>query len=471
MKKLMFAAAAVAMTSGAFAAPLVYDYKASVKHMYLKEIKVSVKSVGFSGVVYQKYQKAASLKGYLIMDQDGFLSKSCTNGPCDATDPATSWDYGRNRGFLVVLNSSADKNTKHAKIIPAVLDAKWMDTAFSKLHAASSGLAEGYLFLGGDSIAPVRPALHDVTAKDVDDGAEIELASTAPAAAAAGISTYADYVWTSVYLFGQFNGPNWFKQATGAFPFRDFEAKWDANLPTTLQTGRVWDETDLIVNAYHDTWMNGSGIGKYMTPNATTAGDLCCGLAPTKTYYSRVLNTLSGNLKGGVYLCTENGIDSDPYEFYDWAIDGIAWEDQFNCFRCDDPAGHTRTYAKDNWQNDLFHDGAVEQVQGDVIYGTWSIKLNAKFMSTIAKSLTATEEATILASDVPVLATPKIGAFTALTDYSIWFAIKGAALKLDPNVKLFNGEEIYNIPATSRFAVPMMTPSFVKYYGLAVQTL
>ena len=45
MKKLMLTAAAAAMAAGAFAdMPAVYDYKATVKHMYLKEVNATVQN-------------------------------------------------------------------------------------------------------------------------------------------------------------------------------------------------------------------------------------------------------------------------------------------------------------------------------------------------------------------------------------------------------------------------------------------
>ena len=229
MKKLMFAAVAAAVTTGAFAAPLVYDYKASVKHIYLKEVKLTVKNQDFSGIVYQKYTKSAALKGYLIMDDDG--ATSATYGGLCNNDGNYSADWGRNRGFLVVMNSKAESKVRAPKILPAVLDAKWFDTNFKKAHAATSGIAEGTLFVGGDTVTAVRDKL------EIPAGAHVVNATalTAPAASTPGCVAYADYVWTSVYLFGQFNGPNWFVDpASGLSPFDAFEAAWDANLPGLL---------------------------------------------------------------------------------------------------------------------------------------------------------------------------------------------------------------------------------------------
>ncbi len=435
MKKLMIATLGLAVAGSVFGAPQVFDYKASVKHMYLKEVKI--KTANFSGIVYQKYAKSASLKGYLIMDADGVTSPTITAAdPFPSTAPA--FDYGRNRGFLVVQNSKAEAKVRAPKILPAVLDAKWIDTQFKKAHKASSGMAEGTLFVGGDSVACVRTQLDVIGGVITDRGT----APAAPAANTPGMSAYADYVWTSIYLFGQFNGPNWFK--TGAVsPFDVFEAAWDANLPTGLQIN--WP-SKLPVNYYHDTWMNGAGIGKYAVPTETT-GDLCCGLTETTTS-EIVLDTLTGNLKGGLFLCTENGIDAKNTA-YSW-FDGEAWEDQFNCARLDVAA----TFAPDAWQNDMWNDGAVEQETTDVIYGSWSIKWNRKFYNAkggVARDLTDDEVRLI----VP-----------AVNTLPLWGAIKGAALKLNKSANLYDGTEIYVKSASNRFALPMVTPQFATYYGL-----
>ena len=437
MKKLMIATLGLAVAGSVFGAPQVFDYKASVKHMYLKEVKV--KTADFNGIVYQKYAKSASLKGYLIMDADGVTSKTINAD----TATAAAFDYGRNRGFLVVQNSKAESKVRAPKILPAVLDAKWVDTQLKKSHKASSGLAEGMLFVGGDSVAAVRTQL------DVVDGAIADrgTAPTAPAARSPGMSAYADYVWSSVYLFGQFNGPNWFKTPVNESPFREFENDWDENLPEALKTGAAtkWDDLG-FVNFFHDTWMNGAGIGKYAVPTSTT-GDLCCGLT-TVTTSTIVLDTLTGNLKGGLFLCTENGIDAKHAD-YKW-FDDSAWEDQFNCARLD----IADTFEGDTWQNDMWNDGAVDQATTDVIYGSWSIKWNRKFYNAkggVAKDLTEAEERAI----VP-----------AVNTLPLWGAIKGAALKLNKSANVYDGTEIFAKSAGSRFNLPVVTPQFATYYGL-----
>jgi hypothetical protein len=454
MKKLMIAALATTAVGGAFAAggfPLVYDYKASVKHVYLKEVKVG------ATLVYQKYQKSATLKGYLIMDDEGATSASYADGAsyfglADNSGTYTA-DQGRNRGFLVVQNGSVESKVKHPKILPAVMDGRWLDTNFKKAHKATTGLAEGTLFVGGDNFIATREKLElNNTGVHTINGTAL----TAPAANVPGLSAISDYVWTSIYLFGQFNGPNWY-QTAGASPFDAFEKAWDNNLPTGIQTWNNATTPKTVINYYHDTWMNGAGVGKFGTPDPV--GELCCGL--TKVNQNRIITQLSGSLKGGIFLCTENGIGVNS-AYYDWfdstpAVFNGAWEDQFACCR-DDPRevltylGATFVAAGDKWQNDLWQDGPFEQETTDVVYGTWSIKYNNSFLSKVAVELTPAQ---ILAIN-PVVGTE-----------ALWASIKGAALKLNPKATLWDGTEIYNKTSAQRFSVPLITPSFAKYYSLA----
>ena len=487
MKKLMFAAAAAVMTSGAFAAPLVYDYKASVKHLYLKSITIS--SGDYKGRhVYQKFQKSTSLKGYLIMDQDGVTSPTI-NAAERARFQYNGFDYGRNRGFLVVINPKAHSSVRHAKILPAVLDAKWLDTAFTKNHTATSGLAEGTLYVGGDAVAPVRQQLDLIggTVVGRNDGADpavnlapaVPVAGTADATGVPGMVAAADYLWTSIYLFAGstqadafYNGPNWFQRNRGAAnansPFGAFEYAWDINLPLGLRTGwvAVGEEGENlyaknVINFYHDTWMNGAGFGKWTS--APAQGHQCCGLDWTTGGQDLTLESLSGNLKGGLFLCTENGIEDIPTE-YRWFdtpahLGCQGWEDQFNTARLEDGSG---LFGSDAWQNDLWQDGFMEQETTDVISGTWSIKLNTKFYA---------EKNPIYR---PVSAEfieryfPNTDGRRAIVDTWLWGAINGAALKLDSSVTLYDGTEIYNKTSDQRANVPMLTPQFVDYYRLAV---
>ena len=459
MKKLMFAAAAVAVTGGVFAQPLVYDYKASVKHMYLK-LNENVKAYdGVKYSIYTKFQKSATLKGFLIMDQDGVTSPivSATTGKAAST--GTGFDYGRERGFLVVQNTNLSAESKflnkQPKSIPAVLDAKYMDTNFKKATMPTTGLAEGYLYLGGDTVACVRTFIDNLAGTLTDRGA----APAAPAAGTPGMSAIADYVWTSVFLFGRYNGPNWYYDPIAAAgPFDNFETAWDANLPVDLQIGFVAGHP-----YFHDTWMNGSGFGKYTVPSKTTGG-LCCGLKAT-TVSTIILESLCGSVKGGLFLCTENAIDAvaDVYDFFDG--DYVRWEDQFNTARLVPGV----TFA-DGFQNDMWNDGPLEMETSDIITGSWSIKYNAKFFSgskPIYKALTLNEIVAINAA--ATAGTEAVQGLEALTG-----AIKGAALNLYPKANIVDGTELHAMSASTFMQYvggtavpPLLTPQFAKYYGLA----
>lgn len=469
MKKLMIATLGLAAVGSVFGSPLVYDFKATVKHINLKEVNVNVKVSGQTSKykVYQKYMTSAALKGYLIQDQDGLTSQCLNNSS------ATTYDAGRNRGFLVVQNSKAKPAAvKKPKILPAILDAKWLDTAFTKNHQVKSGLAEGTLFIGGDMVGTVRPKLEKVDGviselHDSNSCAGNAAVASDPSAQTPGIVALADYAWTSIYLFGQFNGPNWFRDAANVSPFNVFELAWDDNLPVNVARGlnQAWSDPQnltLPVNYFHDTWMNGAGIGKWVKEADVTTGDLCCGLKKQTAIGGKVLQSLTGNLKGGLFLCTENGVDAENSD-YVW-FDYVAWEDQFNCERADSAL----KFSPDSWQNDLWQDGTIEQETTDVLYGNWSIKLNTKFYAAkggVAKELN-------LAEMNRVLGQPDNTTTTRADDlkaYAILGAIKGAALKLNANANWFDGSEIYAKEAFKRFDLPVVTPAFAKHYGLDAQ--
>lgn len=549
MKKLMLAAAAVAVAGGAFAHPEVYEYKAAVKNMYLKPVPVTVTSTSprqgsssFKADVYMKYQKNTNLKGWLIMDEDGVTSPTIMTDRFEDdgyASPSTGYDYGRNRGFLVVINPGAYKGVQHPKILPAVLDAKWIDTAFQKLGTATTGLAEGNLYLGGDAVKPVRPQLdyleswdniiqrtktNDVAAvTDIADHVPYVPLSVAGGEGGAatnftGMVAIADYLWTSVYLFADsgsktayYNGPNWFKN----YPFGEFEYAWDANMPELLQTGwtnsvsGAQKKSKLPEAYYHDTWMNGTGVGKWS--KGTITSELCCGADETVGNNDVVLESLSGNLKGGLFICTENGIYVDSRQagyaqnYYMWFA-GIEWEDQFNTARLNSANGFglgTGFFAQpDSWQNDMWQDGFFEIETTDVIYGTWSIKrATAKFFNLTKPIATDTEgkrfkdlmaavkkatadalpteyetEEEVVDEETGETSTKKYTFSDGVFAYNetLWAAIDGAAVNLLANANTFNGDEIYALSVNThhggQFKLPMVTPQFALFYRLVYAT-
>ena len=454
MKKLMFAAAAVAVVGGAYADPLVYQYKASIKQMNLKSKYFTYDKVKYP--LYVKYQSTASLKGYLIQDADGATSKAiqalrpAAEGYAATQEATRPQDYGRNTAFLVVQNSKAESFIRFPKILPAVLDAKWID---DKFETAKKGLAEGYLYVGGDVVAgQIRPSL------DIYDG----ILTGGTRTPAKGFIS--DYDWTSIWLFGKYNGPFFFN--SGSSTLENAQAAIDGAQPADLVQPFTVGADQWF---FHDTWMNGSGLGYW------AAGKLnkpCCGMSGGqmgpmygKKITAKVLDNLSGNLKGGIFLCTENGTYSDELEnSYGYGtLAGLVWEDQFFTQRWDknganpDSAGWIA--GGDTDTIDLWQDGDLELNTGDVITGTWSIKLTTA-LKTVAVSATELTD---------------LGAASATEDAkglrTLLATIKGAASDLSKGKFVFtDGAEIWahttELPNHEGDKIPLLTPQFAKYYGL-----
>lgn len=424
MKKLMLTAAAAVMATGAFAdMPAVYDYKATIKHMYLKEVNTSYNN-GFAKVtvkIYQKYQKTATLKGYLIHDVLGATSAAAHFGwadpaiaaPITERNPQGPWnnkatpalgvtlangpivDKVNNRAFLVVMNQNAEAQVKAPKILPAVLEAKFFDTKYTMeltwpgpalQPKYTSGIAEGTLFVGGDLslagfnvLAPIDPAgLRGGVKQYLRDDRQDDLGINPTVASydlvtAGGTSDNAngqiraltamlDYGWTSIYLFGKFNGAN----GSGFWPAAQAAISGYQVVP---DAGGV--------RFYHDTWMNGVGVGKY---GVVDDADACCGFQVGGVNFG--LDTLAGKLKGGLFLCSENGYDVKTYG----KLGGLDWEDQFWNEKAFSEVGlgawgapvgsQPRVYAAagDRDQEDVWIDGDVELFTTDVLDGDWSIK-------------------------------------------------------------------------------------------------
>ncbi len=131
MKKLMIAAAAVAIVGGAFAAGNTFEYKASVKYVDMNKKSVTIDHDRVNA--YIKVVKTASITGYLVVDP---------NCPCVTPGDAPK------HGFLIVENKAKKSGPK---LFPANLYAKyWRDKVSAKTLPA-----EGYLFAGKGAIAAV----------------------------------------------------------------------------------------------------------------------------------------------------------------------------------------------------------------------------------------------------------------------------------------------------------------------------
>jgi len=326
MKKLMLAAAAVAI-AGAASAVQVYTYKASVKHTYLKIKTVNALSL------YVRYTKNTTIDGYLVQDDRGVL----TTGTITANDPQP-----RNRCFLVAKNKSPEKKYKYAAILPGVLDVKWYD---DKLTTASSAKpVQGYLYLGGETVTDYGgTGLIGTTF----NAADIDLApytartfanwSRQQPVAKAVHFAIDDYWFTSAYLFGQYNQPSW--AGTG------------------------------VVEEFGDTWMNHAGFGKMLDDS-----DACCG----DTSGGRAIDTLSGGVKVGIWLCTEVGDDKNHGDPLGVVRAGVYEDQLWLDVNANDPGAW-------NFYNigvvptakrilDMWGDGNLSLGTTDVGYGTFSIK-------------------------------------------------------------------------------------------------
>ena len=519
MKKLMLTAAVAAVAAGAFADdPTVYSYSASVTHMYAKLVKVQNKVTKTQVDVYQKFKKTTTLNGYLIQDVWGATSPYLGDG---AFSNAPVYDQGRNRAFLVVYNSGAEADVRAPKILPAVLEAKWFDQKFTHddrgTTTISDGIAEGTLFVGGQlinasyqashtnvnayaAVVPVRPKL-DLDADYLNyplfgsSGTAVSFPVTGPTPGTAPRTVppyftpemFSDYLWTSMYLFGEYNGPQWSGR------YQASETDINAVQPQFFRLPIATHNFGRESAVYHDTWMNHAGIGTSKIV-VGQAGKICCGLSLSQGPTGVILQSLAGGMKGGLYICTDNGY-WQATGYYEPFL-GTLWEDQFWAPTVENYTLRPKT-AVYHWNllntyddlgllHDVWVDGDIEQNTTDVIFGTWSITLISDF-SKDKVALTWQEKNRLryatynygAANDVVAswtFSTP--GSSTApLTtsndDYEdLMETIKGAAVKLDKNVRFTSGtstagDEIYDVKIRNRFDVPMITPYFALAYGLA----
>lgn len=497
MKKLMIAAVTAAVASGSFGA-IVYDYKASVKHMYAKQVRV--RDFGNTQrTVYQKQVKSASLKGFLVVDNLGVTSATymadrgeAVVAPVVGAYARATIDHGQNRAFLVVQNPGATapkglnaRLFRTAKILPANLEVNFIDQFKFDQNTgapnAKTGTAEGNLYVGGEMVGPVRPKLDWLTAGITERGV-----LPAPAAAAAGIGMIQDYVWTSCGLFGEFNSPDFEGRNRAGIWWQGIQAAIDAGFEpgvslTTLTGGATTPWAPAVRYYFHDTWMNGAGFGKF---SRDAAEGWCCGFGGGDA--TKMLETLSGNLKGGLFLCTYQGLFHNAGAAWPWLNLVNTWEDQWFT-----PAaggaidGAATTYpwvaaqytdgttATDQDQIDLWQDGPFELNTTDCISGTWSIKRRKSNVPT----------ATVFQNEIRALAANSNAAGAEASTGLLEFLqiLKGCALNLNDNtiftlttspttVDASLQNEIFtriNSGATTRWQLPALTPAFAQYYGLA----
>ena len=341
MKKLMFAAAAAVAAGSAFATPLVYDYKASVKHMYEKEAK----SDGTS--IYVKYVKSSKLQGFFIQDVDGTTTLANSDlalGPGFGTGAQS-----KKRGFLVLMNKSAEKDFRRPKIMPAQLDVKTATTSVSGSASKikTKVVAEAYFYAGPFASVPDSYVVWD---NAYDAGLDYMFYS----GAANGVSKRSyGTAGSTLYLFGQHNTYNRYLAFDSVKP----------NNTHLMPAG------DTGIYAFGDAWMNGAGFGK--GSGETT---LCCGWGAVDGGFG----TLSGNLKGGLFLCSISGYPANTaLGYFALGLEDVFASDVGNkltklTFGDDYGAGEPE-------DENLWADGDIALATTDAVSGTWTLKPRAKF--------------------------------------------------------------------------------------------
>lgn len=386
MKKLMIATLGLAVAGSVFGTPVVYDYKATVKHTYLKEATVTVSTVLVPGgthtskaKIYLKKAKSSSLKGYLIQDVDRQTKKAAGD-----VQP-------KNRCYLVVLNRSAEKDYRYVRILPGIIDASWYSSKtlpdYNRVGTLrkTSVAAQGYLYLGGDMTGTLGGATFtgetggSLVANYAQRAFISSLQSGSPLAQ--GID---DYFFTSCYLFGKYNQPDWNFDTDGA---SSVDYRW----------------------FFADAWLNGAGLGK-----ASYSSEGCCG----RTGAGYVLDSLTGNLKAGLYLCGPSGATAPQHDYlyvYGEQVWAETWKD----------SAALGTGARVN-KADTWADGELDLGTTDVGYGTWSIKRNANFKAVTIKD-----------AELPAGTWKDTDGDGKILSASVYPFIKAAAQKLDKNVVLF----------------------------------
>ncbi len=395
MKKLMIAALAVTAVGGAFAAPLVYDYKASVKHMYEKEQKVN------NVTYYVKYVKTSKLQGYFVQDVDSasLLSKTELAGAANS----------EKKGFLVLINKAAEKNYRAPKIMPAQLDVKIVGTKVDKNGNISGSIAEGYFYAG--PFAAFLDATNEWDS-DYDDGKDY-MVNNGVANGAAGVRAYGT-AGSTIYLFGQHNTYN----------------RWaNTGLEPAGSTG---------IYAFGDAWMNGAGFG---TTGTAVAG-LCCGWE-TKAGGSSV-KSLSGNLKGGLFLCSIGGYIANV-EWFALGLEDLYKSDNGNALG--KAVQGDLVAAEDPEDEVTWADGDIALSTTDVVSGSWTLKPAASSFKAVA--LDATEQAFFTNYANPGMA-------------GLLQTIKGASQALDKQYKLTTAVEPRDL--AGKVTEGLISPDFQTLY-------
>ena len=258
MKKLMFVAAAAAMTS-AFGVQ-VADYRASVNYVDMKEVQGVLSGVGAAGGVaaaavvsaHLKYVEQANIAGYVVYND-------CA---CNNADPALG---SQNPAWLVVTSDKA--TTTLPRVFPADLIVRMWDRS---LGNATTVEAEGYLFAGKGKGGWSRVAPW--------------MSQTA----------YGAGLPTDGYKFGHLN------------TYATTELFGMYNLAEETAPG--------VYGNFFESWMDHAGFGK---GSQNPGQQRPCTLGTQSAY---CLQTLQGDLIGGLFLCWENGHGCTCAASHDWFV-------------------------------------------------------------------------------------------------------------------------------------------------------
>lgn len=379
MKKLLIATLAASAVGGAFATPVAYDYKASVKHMYERVARAG------NADVYVKYVKSSRLVGYFVQDFDG--SSKLANLDASGAAPQTE-----KRGFLVLLNRSAERDYRQPKIMPAQLDVKACITRTrgTGTETRVAHVYEAYFYAG--PFAGFADA-NNAWNPEQDDGLDYLFNNNNGGAPGVGTRTYGT-AGSTLNLFGQHNTFNRFNNSAN-------NNTWTTG-PVAYDAGSFGTATAAEARAFGDAWLNGAGFG-----SGTASSTLCCGWATVGTG-NNIFRTLSGNLKGGLFLC---GIGNRPANVAAGYF-ALGLED---VFKSDKTGG---TYAK-IVQGDLiaaaleddpadyvtWADGDIALSTTDVVSGSWAIRPSTRLAPV---GLDATEIAFFAGTTVPATATQEL---------------------------------------------------------------
>ena len=282
MKKLLIAAAAVA-TIGAAEAANVADYKATVKCVYMKQLK-GIKINGQSVSPYMKYVGVTSLNGYVVY------------GDCACNDLNDLVDIKYSPAYLVVRSFAQTDN--QPKIFPADLLIKMIDTRLGTAGDTDMIGAEGYLFAGAGKGSTFNN--WDAFLWNHFDSAD--LAYTDEHTKWAGLDATGANLPEN-YNINHFGRPSfkgvapWMSNYSYSFGFGSYA--------TRLLFGQ-YNDAD-TTGYFLDSWLDHAGFG-------TAQWDFEAGGCELDQF-GTCLEKLAGYLIGGEFICHPNGF---PYGNYEW---------------------------------------------------------------------------------------------------------------------------------------------------------